>query len=92
MAQRRNDVLFKECHEKCQRCDWSGISEFKVMVGAALNVGVTPIEIKEVVYQSVPYGGMARAFDGPRPANVTTQEETLMRRKVMNLYVQPSSS
>jgi 4-carboxymuconolactone decarboxylase len=40
-----------------------GISEFKVMVGAALNVGVTPVEIKEIVYQSVPYVGMTRAFD-----------------------------
>ncbi|MBE9150868.1 transposase, partial [Coleofasciculus sp. LEGE 07092] len=39
------------------------VSEYKVMVGAALNVGVTPIEIKEIVYQSVPYVGMAKAFD-----------------------------
>jgi 4-carboxymuconolactone decarboxylase len=33
------------------------------MVGAALNVGVTTIEIKEILYQSVPYMGMAKAFD-----------------------------
>ena len=33
------------------------------MVGAALNVGVTPIEIKEILYQSVAYVGMAKAFD-----------------------------
>ena len=39
------------------------LSEYKVMLGAALNVGVTPIEIKEIVYQSVPYVGMAKAFD-----------------------------
>jgi 4-carboxymuconolactone decarboxylase len=39
------------------------LSEFKVMLGAALNVGVTPIEIKEIVYQSVPYVGIAKAFD-----------------------------
>ncbi|MEH1797278.1 carboxymuconolactone decarboxylase family protein [Nostoc sp.] len=39
------------------------LSEFKIMVGAALNVGVTPIEIKEIVYQGVPYVGMAKAFD-----------------------------
>ena len=38
------------------------VSEFKIMVGAALNVGVTPIEIKEILYQSVPYVGMAKAF------------------------------
>jgi 4-carboxymuconolactone decarboxylase len=39
------------------------LSEFKVMVGGALNVGVTPIEIKEIVYQSVPYVGIAKVLD-----------------------------
>ena len=39
------------------------VSEYKIMVGAALNVGVTPVEIKEILYQSVPYVGMAKAFD-----------------------------
>ena len=39
------------------------LSEYKVMLGAALNVGVTPIEVKEIVYQSVPYVGIAKAFD-----------------------------
>jgi len=28
-----------------------------------LNVGVTPVEVKEIVYQSVPYVGIAKAFD-----------------------------
>lgn len=39
------------------------LSEFKVMLGAAINVGVSPIEIKEIVYQSVPYCGIAKSFD-----------------------------
>ena len=39
------------------------LSEYKVMLGAALNIGVTPIEVKEIVYQSVPYVGMAKTFD-----------------------------
>ncbi|WP_440946065.1 carboxymuconolactone decarboxylase family protein [Methanosarcina sp. T3] len=39
------------------------LSEYKVMLGAALNVGVTPIEVKEIVYQSVPYVGIAKTFD-----------------------------
>ncbi|MEH2376440.1 carboxymuconolactone decarboxylase family protein [Nostoc sp.] len=39
------------------------LSEFKIMMGAALNVGVTPVEIKEIVYQAVAYVGMAKAFD-----------------------------
>jgi 4-carboxymuconolactone decarboxylase len=37
--------------------------EFKIIVEAALNVGVTPVEIKEILYQSVAYVGMAKAFD-----------------------------
>jgi len=39
------------------------VSEYKLMVAAAVSVGVTPIEVKEILYQSVPYVGMARAFD-----------------------------
>lgn len=41
----------------------NGIAEFRVVLGAAFNVGLTPVEIKEIVYQSLPYVGMARAFD-----------------------------
>src|SRR5208337_4308357 len=39
------------------------LGEYRIMVGAALNVGLTPVEIKEVLYQSVPYVGVAKAFD-----------------------------
>ena len=39
------------------------LGEFKAMVGAALNVGLSPVEIKEVLYQSVPYVGVAKVFD-----------------------------
>jgi len=39
-----------------------GIDEFKAMVPAALNFGVTPIEVKEIVYQAVPYLGIGRVF------------------------------
>jgi len=39
------------------------VNEYTIMLGGALNVGVTPIEVKEIVYQGVPYVGMARAFD-----------------------------
>jgi 4-carboxymuconolactone decarboxylase len=39
------------------------LSEYKIMAGAALNVGITPVELKEIVYQSVAYVGMAKAFD-----------------------------
>jgi 4-carboxymuconolactone decarboxylase len=61
------------------------------MVGAALNVGLTPVEIKEVLYQSVPYVGVAKVFDFlsatnevlkdrgislPLPAQATTTPES----------------
>ena len=39
------------------------LGEYKVMLGGALNVGVTPVEAKEIVYQSVPYVGIAKVFD-----------------------------
>lgn len=38
-------------------------TEFRTMLEGALNVGVTPVEAKEVVYQAVPYVGMARTLD-----------------------------
>ncbi len=39
-----------------------GIDEFKAMVPAALNFGVTPVEAKEIVYQAVAYLGIGRVF------------------------------
>ena len=39
------------------------LSEYKVMLGGALNVGVSPIEAKEILYHSVPYVGMAKVFE-----------------------------
>lgn len=38
------------------------LEEYRVMVGAALTVGVTPVEVKEIVYQAVPYAGMGKVF------------------------------
>lgn len=37
-----------------------GIDEFKVMLPVALKLGVTPVEVKEIVYQSVAYLGIGR--------------------------------
>ena len=39
-----------------------GLDEFKVMLPAAMNFGVTPVEIKEIVYQAVAYLGIGRVF------------------------------
>jgi len=70
------------------------VSEYRVMLGGALAVGVTPVEIKEIVYQAVPYVGVARAFDflhvtneilqsrgvpSPLPGQSTTTPDTRLR-------------
>jgi len=39
------------------------LTEFKMMANAALNIGVTPVEVKEIVYQAVPYVGIAKVLD-----------------------------
>ncbi|WP_308527280.1 carboxymuconolactone decarboxylase family protein [uncultured Oscillibacter sp.] len=39
-----------------------GIDEFKAMLPAALNFGVTPVEAKEIVYQAAAYLGIGRVF------------------------------
>lgn len=67
------------------------LSEYRVMLGGALNIGVTPIEVKEIVYQAVPYCGIAKVFDFihatndilkergvelPLPSQSTTSPET----------------
>lgn len=37
-----------------------GVDEFHCQMGAALNFDVTPVEVKEIVYQAVAYLGMGR--------------------------------
>jgi 4-carboxymuconolactone decarboxylase len=50
------------------------LREYRVMLGAALAVGVTPVEIKEIVYQAVPYVGMAKVFDVVHATNEVLAE------------------
>lgn len=38
------------------------VDEYRVMLPAALNLGVTPVEAKEIVYQAVAYLGIGRVF------------------------------
>lgn len=45
------------------------LAEYRMMLGAALTAGVTPVEAKEIVYQAVPYAGMGRVFDFLHAAN-----------------------
>lgn len=42
---------------------------YEVFVKAALNVGVTTIEIKEILYQSIPYVGVLKVLDLLEPTN-----------------------
>jgi 4-carboxymuconolactone decarboxylase len=73
------------------------LREYRVMLGAALTAGVTPVEVKEIVYQAVPYVGMAKVFDFihatnevltergvalPLPGQSTTTPETRAERGV----------
>lgn len=39
------------------------LTEYKMFVSAALQVGVSPVQIKEVLYQAVPYVGVAKVID-----------------------------
>lgn len=53
-----------------------GIDEFKGMLKAAYNFGVTPVEMKEIVYQAVAYLGIGRVFPFLKAVN-SFIEETL---------------
>jgi len=50
------------------------LSEYRVMLGAALTNGVTPVEAREIVYQAVPYAGMGKVFDFLRATNEVLSE------------------
>jgi 4-carboxymuconolactone decarboxylase len=71
------------------------VREYRAMLGAALTIGVTPVEAKEIVYQAVPYVGIAKVFDFlhttnevlielgvslPLPGQSTTTPETRMEK------------
>lgn len=42
---------------------------FRIKLAEALDEGVTPVEIKEVIYQAVPYAGIAKTLDFIDAAN-----------------------
>lgn len=37
-----------------------GVEEYRVLLPAALRAGVTPVQVKEILYQSVAYLGIGR--------------------------------
>ncbi len=52
-----------------------GIDEFQTIEPAALNFGVTPVEIKEIVYQAVAYLGIGRVFPFLKATNKVLEEK-----------------
>ena len=50
------------------------LTEYKMFVNAALNVGVSPVEIKEILYQSIAYVGVAKVIDFIYAANEILKE------------------
>lgn len=52
-----------------------GIDEFKAMLPAAMNFGVTPVEIKEITYQAVAYLGIGRVFPFLKAVNAVLEEK-----------------
>jgi 4-carboxymuconolactone decarboxylase len=50
------------------------LGEYRVMLEAALNIGVTPVDAKEILYQAVPYVGMAKVFDFLHATNEVSQK------------------
>src|SRR5271157_2251242 len=53
------------------------LREYRVMLGAALTAGVTPVEVKEIVYQAVAYVGMAKVFDFIHATNEVLAEREI---------------
>ncbi len=39
------------------------VNEYKMFLAQALDNGVSPVEAKEAIYQTIPYAGMAKAYD-----------------------------
>ncbi|MAX80921.1 MAG: 4-carboxymuconolactone decarboxylase [Crocinitomicaceae bacterium] len=50
-------------------------NEYRMFVNAALNIGVSPIEIKEIVYQTVPYLGIAKVVESLKTCNEVLTEQ-----------------
>jgi 4-carboxymuconolactone decarboxylase len=50
------------------------VAEYRATLGAALTGGVTPVEVKEIVYQAVPYVGIGRVFDVLKATNEVLTE------------------
>jgi 4-carboxymuconolactone decarboxylase len=65
------------------------LSEYKVMPGGARNVGVAPVEIKEILYQSAPYVGIAETqelLDFYGEHNIVSEIEIIKMQDINEAY------
>ena len=53
------------------------MTEYNAVLVSALHIGITPIEIKELVYHAVPYVGFARALDAVLATNAVFKEKNI---------------
>ncbi|MDF2522703.1 MAG: 4-carboxymuconolactone decarboxylase [Clostridiales bacterium] len=53
------------------------LDQVRVHVGVALNVGITPVEIKETIYQCAPYLGFPKALNAMYQANEVFKERNI---------------
>jgi len=53
------------------------MTQLRVHVGVALNVGLTPVEIKEAIYQCAPYIGFPKTLDALQQANEVLNERSI---------------
>jgi 4-carboxymuconolactone decarboxylase len=53
------------------------LPQFRVHVGVALNVGLTPVEIKEAIYQCAPYLGFPKTLNALYQANDVFKEKNI---------------
>jgi len=54
------------------------LTEYKMFVNATLNVGITAVEVKEILYQAVPYVGMEKVIDFIYTTNDIFKERNIM--------------
>ncbi len=53
------------------------LPQLKAHIGAALNVGLTPVEIKEAVYQCAPYIGFPKTLNAINEVNEVFKEKNI---------------
>ncbi len=51
------------------------LNMFKIYLECAIDYGISPVELKELLYQSVPYIGMAKAYDFIEESNYVFDEK-----------------